>query len=522
MAMNNSVFTFTRLQLAGAAVAAGVLALVFQKTFGFLYVNWQREEYSHGFLIPLVCIFLLWQRRRQFEQLQFEGTWAGVLVVLIGLGIFFLGTMAAITTIDAYALVVVIAGCLLAVMGWKAFRLALAPLALLLLMNPLPAFLYNNLSSQLQLISSQLGVAVIRLAGISVYLAGNVIDLGSYKLQVVEACSGLNYLFPLMTLGFMMACFLKVKAWIRWLIVLSTIPITILMNSFRIGVIGMLVDAYGTEQAEGFLHFFEGWIIFMACMGLLIAETWALVRLSGDRRPFRDVFVIDFPAPWPATQPVQSRSLGSASVAALVLLLVAVVPAVAIPQRAELRPARAEFIEFPMRIGEWQGRRGRIEQMFLDVLQLDDYVLADYRGPGGATVNFYSAYYASQRTGVSAHSPSSCLPGDGWRMTAMDQYQVSDIKVGEVPLLVNRVVIQKGQSRQLVYYWFQQRGRVITNEYLVKWFIFWDSLTRSRTDGALMRIITPLPEGEDIAAADARLAQFGRIALSQLPTYIPD
>ena len=91
------------------------------------------------------------------------------------------------------------------------------------------------------------------------------------------------------------------------------------------------------------------------------------------------------------------------------------------------------------------------------------------------------------------------------------------ISVAGHPLRVNRAVIQLGDQRQLVYYWFQQRGRIITNEYLVKWFIFWDSLTRSRTDGALMRIITPLPEGEDIAAADARLAQFARIAVSDLP-----
>ncbi len=204
-------------------------------------------------------------------------------VVLVGLAIYFLGTLAAITAINAYAMVVVIAGFMLALLGWNAFRLLSGPVALLFLMNPLPAFLYNNLSAKLQLISSELGVSVIRAFGISVFLQGNVIDLGSYKLQVVEACSGLNYLFPLLTLGFMMACFLKVHAWIRWLIVLSTVPITILMNSFRIGVIGVLVDAYGTEQAEGFLHFFEGWIIFMACMGA--ADCGNVGVRSLERRP---------------------------------------------------------------------------------------------------------------------------------------------------------------------------------------------------------------------------------------------
>ncbi len=194
----------------------------------------------------------------------------------------------------------------------------------------------------------------------------------------------------------------------------------------------------------------------------------------------------------------------------------------AIPQRAEIRPARSEFVGFPMQIGDWQGKRDRIDKIYLDVLQLDDYVIADYRGPGGTNVNFYSAYYASQRTGVSAHSPSSCLPGDGWRIVEMDRHAVEGARVGEAPLQVNRVVIQKGRSRQLVYYWFQQRGRTITNEYLVKWFIFWDSLTRKRSDGALVRIITPLPEGEDIVAADSRLAQFASRAVADLARYVPD
>lgn len=514
------VFAFTRAQLAAALAAAFVLVLLFQGTFGFLYANWQREEYSHGFLIPLVTGFLLWQRWPRIAQEQFKGTWAGVAVIVAGLALFFVGTLAAITAIDAYALVIVIAGCLLALMGWKAFRLALGPIALLLLMNPLPAFLYNNLSSQLQLISSQLGVGVIRLFGISVFLEGNVIDLGSYKLQVVEACSGLNYLFPLLTLGVIVAFFLKTKAWIRWVIVVSTVPITILMNSFRIGVIGVLVDRFGTEQAEGFLHFFEGWIIFMACMGLLLAEVWLLLRLTGDRRPLREALAFDWPAAG-TRHPAQPRTLGTAPVAALIILLLAVYPALAIPERAELSPEREDLVDFPMQIEGWQGRRESIEQMYLDVLKLDDYVIANYSHSGSVPVNFYTAYYGSQRSGESAHSPASCLPGGGWRIVQMEQRAFAGEEAGR-PLEVNRVLIQQGESRQLVYYWFQQRGRTITNEYLVKWYIFWDSLTRNRTDGALVRLVTPLPENEDVAAADARLLQFARGAVPLLGSYVPD
>ena len=146
-----------------------------------------------------------------------------------------------------------------------------APLLFLLFMIPLPNFLYNNLSAQLQLLSSELGVAVIRLFDIGVYLEGNVIDLGTYKLQVVEACSGLRYLFPLTSLAFLMAYLFKAAAWKRIVIFLSSIPITLLINSFRIGVIGVLVEYWGPGQAEGFLHDFEGWVVFMSSLGVLLS-----------------------------------------------------------------------------------------------------------------------------------------------------------------------------------------------------------------------------------------------------------
>jgi len=520
--MRTAGFSFSRAQLVGAAFGALVLAVIFQNTFSLLLATWEREEYSHGILIPFISGYLLWQRRAQLASVPFEGSWAGAGLVLFGLVVYFLGSLAAITTVDAYALVIVVAGCVLAVIGWKAFRIALVPIALLLLMNPLPAFLYNNISAQLQLISSEIGVAVIRLFGISVYLEGNVIDLGNYQLQVAEACSGLRYLFPLMSVGAIMAYLINSKAWLRWVVFLSTIPMTILMNSFRIGVIGVLVDRWGTEQATGFLHMFEGWVVFMLCLALLSFETWLLVRLSGDRRRFRDLFTPDEPAQRPAASVEHPRRMVVPAAVSLALLLLAVYPAMAFPHRAEMQPARAEFVSFPMQIAGWQGRREAIEQVYLDILKLDDYVLANYSQAGQPAVNFYAAYYASQRSGESAHSPASCMPGGGWRIVSLEQSQVAGTSAGGAPLTVNRVLIQQGRSRQLVYYWFQQRGRDITNEYLVKWYLFWDSLTRSRTDGALIRIITPLPEGESELAADARLTRFTGEVVSRLTPFVPD
>ena len=512
-----------RLQLFGLAVAAIALALLFQNTFAYLYGVWHREEYSHGFLIPLVSAYLLWQRRRLFEQAPLRSSWAGVVVALVGIAIYFIGAVASITTVDTYALVIVLLGTALALLGWQAFRIALVPLALLFLMNPIPNFFYYNLSAELQLISSELGVALMRFCGVSVFLEGNVIDLGSYQLQVAEACSGLRYLFPLMTLGVIIAYLLRGPAWMRWLVFLSTVPITVLMNSFRIGVIGVLVDRYGVAQAEGFLHLFEGWVVFMICLLLLIGETWVLARLAGDRRALVDLLGFEPPPP-PAASPItRNRELGKPAGALLIILLVAVWPARALPKRVEVQPARATFGELPLQIGPWHGRRQSIETVYLDTLKLDDYVLADFvRDAPGPPVNLYVAYYASQRTGEAAHSPRSCLPGGGWRILDFTQHEVAGVRFNGAPLRVNRAIVQHGADRQLVYYWFQERGRDITNEYLVKWYLLEDALLRNRTDGALVRLITPMPDTESAAAGDARLAQFVSSVLPELHEYLPN
>jgi EpsI family protein len=161
----------------------------------------------------------------------------------------------------------------------------------------------------------------------------------------------------------------------------------------------------------------------------------------------------------------------------------------------------------------------------LDELKLTDYIIASYARPDvPVPVELYVAYYDSQRKGASIHSPRACLPGGGWAIEEFSQVPVPGAGpevTGTDRLVVNRSVISLGDQRMLVYYWFQGRGRVITNEYLAKWYIFWDSLTRNRTDGALVRVMTSVPDSTQIDAADARLQEFIVKAAPRLSYHIP-
>lgn len=501
----------------GMAVAATLIAVTFHDGIWKLLQLWgEKEEYSHAYLIPVLSLFLAWQQKNELSRHEWTGAWSGVALTFIGLLTFFVGALSTIYAVIHYALIITIAGTLLSLVGVRSFRYLWIAVFFLFFMVPLPNFLYQAVSTKLQLVSSEIGVAVIHQFGISVFLEGNVIDLGSFKLQVVEACNGLRYLFPLSSFGFLCAYLYRGPFWHKALLFLSTIPITVFMNSLRIGMIGVTVEYWGQEMAEGVLHDFEGWAIFMACLAVLFFEMWILARLQRPRRSFSDVFFVEIPAPNPSLKNARPRALPTPFKATLALLVIGVLVSLSIAKREEIIPSRTDFDDFPLAVGEWRGQRDTIEQVYLDALKLTDYVFVNYVRPGStAVVNFYTAYYDSQRAGESAHSPRSCIPGGGWKIEDLSEVQIGGHAA-------NRVKIAMGDNKQLVVYWFQQRGRIITNEYLVKWYLFWDALTKNRTDGALVRLTTGLKDTETWEDGDKRLEQFAHDLGDTLKAYVPN
>ncbi|MDP3597518.1 MAG: EpsI family protein, partial [Nitrospirota bacterium] len=185
-------------------------------------------------------------------------------------------------------------------------------------------------------------------------------------------------------------------------------------------------------------------------------------------------------------------------------------------------PARQSLLDFPLQLGEWAGVSSVMERQYLDALQLDDYVLADYSAGEKVPVNLYVAYYRSPKKGRSSHSPRQCIPGGGWEITSFEPLRLDQRLDMAKALEVNRLVIQKGGQKQIVYYWFKQRDRWFTSEYGVKFYLFWDSLTRHRADGALVRLVSGVNAGETEARVDARLQTMAGLVTPLLDRYVPD
>lgn len=478
-----------------------------------------QEEYSHGFLIPFIAAWLLWTRREALSVSIGRPAWSGLALIVLAAVMQVIGKLSALYLLSQVGFIVTLIGVALAVGGYSLLKVTFIPIVFLLFAIPLPYVIDAALSLRLELISSQLGVFFIRLFQIPVFLEGNVIDLGIYKLQVVEACSGLRYLYPLLSLGFLAAYLFHAPFWQRALVFLSTIPITILMNSFRIGLVGVLVNSWGPQDADGALHMFEGWIIFLACSAMLIGEMYLLVRLT-SKKSFFEVFYPPQPTPTALTQD-GARSLGLAPIAtSLLLLCVMGFATYFVATRHEIHPDRRLFAAFPSTLGDWHGRTASLDTQTVAALGLTDYILSDYVRKDGHPVNLYVAYYASQRSGISPHSPSVCIPGNGWLITRLRETEYRNPAL-KVPLPYNRVIIEKGSQKQLVYYWFDERGMKLASEYWSKFYLLRDAILENRTDGALVRLTTPIFPNETERDADKRLQDFTAALLPNLAQYLP-
>jgi EpsI family protein len=273
----------------------------------------------------------------------------------------------------------------------------------------------------------------------------------------------------------------------------------------------------GPAAAEGFFHDFSGWLIFMSSMALLLAFGWLLKRIApeGDIGPSLRPGDED-----PEADHRAYRVAGPGIRLAVPVVLVGL--SVVLAQQIKFRekvPMKQAFTSFPERVAEWRGVRREMEKVYLDELLPTDYVLMDYSDGRGGLINLYSVYYASQSKGDSTHSPDNCLPGDGWIFEDSGRVNVA-IDAGR-SVDVNRAVIEKSGRRQVVYYWFLQRGRVLHYISELKVYAFWDALTMKRTDGALVRVSVPVSERESVAEADSRLRRFIGEIVPVLDRFIP-
>jgi exosortase len=266
----------------------GVLTLLalrlYWTTLAHLISQWTYDpNFSHGFFVPLFVAFVLWQERHRLARLVPHPSWWGVFVLSLALVLLLLGQLGAELFLARFSLLLVLAGIILLFLGWNFFRALLFPWAFLLLMIPIPAILFNQITFPLQLGASRVAAFVLPLFGVPILREGNVITLPAMSLEVAEACSGIRSLMSLATLAIIYGYLMERRIWVRWLLALASIPIAIVANSVRIIGTGLLVQYWSPDKAEGFFHASWGWIIFVLSL-LMLYALHSTIRLFLRRR----------------------------------------------------------------------------------------------------------------------------------------------------------------------------------------------------------------------------------------------
>ncbi len=481
-----------------------------------LVERWNHQpEYSHGFLVPLVSLYILWESRRcwmvGFGSM--SSFWKGFGFFIMAMLLLLVGEISALYILIHISFLIFLSGVVL--MYWGGYAKSFCvPIALLIFTIPLPYIVEVLLTAKLQLISSSIGVSLIKLFGVPVYLSGNLIDLGEFKLQVVEACSGLRYLYPFACLGVILAYFYNAGPIRKVLVVVFTVPLAILLNSFRIAVTGLLVEHRGLSVAEGFLHDFEGWLVFLICVVLLLGIIYFLEKIWGGRSFVQAFSMPDYEARNEGGEGVNEVESGWKRFLLPLAIMGGVLVAITGLSSSQETGVQVKTLRsFPLSIQSWVGVRKNIDPDVIKYLGLSDYMLISYKN-SSMSAELYVAYYENQRKGVSPHSPKVCIPGGGWEIT---DFQRSDID----GMPVNKVVIQKGLQRQLVYYWFYERGTVVANEYYKKYLLLKDVILASRSDGALIRIVVPLEENQELDSIAYETEAFIKTIGSKLSEYLP-
>ena len=506
------------------AIAVMSAAVYFAPGIEALLEAWSTPEYSHGPLIPVLSGFLFLRHLKDVPIWTgpVNDRWPGVLLLVAALLFGGFGRAIQVSDFVAYAMILWVGAMILISFGWKQGWQFWPSVLHLVYMLPLPGVLYYGLSTYLQGVSSQLGVYFLQLLGVAVYLDGNIIDLGVYKLHVAEACSGLRYLFPILSFSYIFAVLYRGPIWHKAVLLVSAAPITVLMNSVRIAIIGVFVENSGLEHVEGLTHFLEGWVIFITCVVFLFLLARIMLLLHPSKMGLMEALDLEFDGLFPQAKRIGLIQPSAALIGTSLLVCGVATASQIIPPRPLAIVDRQPFVLFPSEVNGWTvGAQQRLEPSVEKTLAADDYISVSLtKASAMAPVELFAAWYQDQTKG-GTHSPTICLPGGGWEIAEFGQKQVLSDSDGVEPFSLNRVIIQKGLQRMIVYYWYDQQGERTPSSLWSKVTMTWLKLTKGRADGALVRLITPIIPGENTASAEARLQDGLQGVIGTLPRFLP-
>jgi exosortase D (VPLPA-CTERM-specific) len=478
------------------------------------------EDYSYGFIIPVISAYIIWEKRADLQRVRILSSWKilPILVLMVALSIY--GILGSSGNISMPAIPLLLILFTAFIFGIDAVKTLMLPLAFLIFMIPLPAVIERTLGMFLKSISTKLGGAFISACNISVHVSGNIIDLGTSQLQVVDACNGMRFLFPLMALGVVYAYFFERVTWKRIFCVIATLPIAVLTNGLRIGITGVLTNYFGKGAAEGFFHDFEGWVMFMVAF-IFIFLLGRILRFFPPRHVQPPIAKCNSVSGRSVERGVQHTRQGAFYVS---IALLAVVGALSLSTSA--LPAvkiQGGISGFPLTFGEWQGRSEYVDPKIVEASGAEESFSGEYANSKNKQVSLYVGYRSTAflETENFFHSPTVCLPSSGWEVISTTTRKISGVPIfGELP--VTEMLVDNMGNKLLVYFWFQTKSRATYDKNINRFHLTLHAISRENTYDLFMRPITQISKDESKTDAEARMDNYVRDMLVAMNAFLKD
>jgi exosortase D (VPLPA-CTERM-specific) len=502
-------------------VQAVILALAFVGAyyvpFSSLYHIWTtNDDYSYGLLIPFIAFYFLWEKKNVLKDMPVKICWPvlPVLVMFVMLSIY--GILGSSGNISMPALPVLIILFAIFCFGIEIFKKVALALCFLVFMIPLPAVLDRTIGVFLKNVSSQMGGLFLQALGYSVHVSGNVIDLGVTQLQVVDACSGLRFLFPLIALGVVYGYFFEKVMWKRVACILITPPIAILTNILRIGITGILTYSFGSKMAEGFFHDFQGWAIFMVSIVFLFIFSLFLRLFPGKEK---EILNEDS-----ASTELEIKNKNNTSAFSISILLLLVVAVLTFNTKA-LPPIKIKggLESFPVSFNGWAGKSSLVDPKIIEASGAEESFNGVYQDSAGQVVSLYMGYRSTAflENDNFFHSPTVCLPSSGWKTISQSTYTIKDVP-GFGTLSVTEMVMEAMGEKQLVYFWFQTKDKATHSKDINRFHLALHAIQKDNTHDFFIRPITMIGKQESIEVARQRMDGFVREMIRTLDTFLKE
>ena len=498
------------------AVLAGSFIFCYAKIFAALTETWWNNDvYTHGFLVPFVSIYFVWIGRTKLDHIKPSPSYFIGLPVLLGsLLMLLMGHAGGVLLIQEISIIVSIAGIILFLFGMRYLVALWFPVAYLFFMIPFLRFFPDNIYLPFQLFTAKMAVTLLHTMGISCLRNSTYIELPNIILEVVPACSGLNYLISIIATGIPLA-YISLRSWSRRItLVVMGIAIAILSNGLRVALIGLLAYYNIGGDLHGPYHTLQAMFVAVFGYGALFIGAWALAERprSSSVTSLRDP-ALSFRGQAPYFPQKLDAIRCPLIFTIIVLLSLGAYINFNFYQSLPVK-LHADINLIPHEIGEWRGVDSATDYKTFRTLGVDHDLSRTYRTAAGKEVKLYIGYYESQGQGKELINYQS-----EWLHINADKMRIALSPDKEFE--VNKMIQREGPLNKLTLFWYDLNGRIVTDKHEAKAYTTWDAITKRRSNGAIIIVSGDFSQTEDELAVLKNEEEFVKKLMPILHNYVP-